>query len=252
MTDGRARRSDPDPVLRARTQPWVEAALAPVLLAQGRAVRRNTPRLPEPEGPRAGGRGPLGLLVVGDSSAAGVGGTRWEETLTARLVERLGGPAQVRWRLVARTGWTTPEATRALEGSERARFQVAVTALGVNDVTARTPFAQASRDHRALLLRLVERFGVERIVVSALPPMRSFPALPWPLRAVLGRRGDALDACLERVEAAFPQVTRVRPVAQEPAARTAADGFHPGPEAYAVWAERVLAALGPLTGDGTR
>lgn len=52
-------------------------ALAPVLLHQGRTVRRTALWLPEPAGPRqgvAGGGEPrLRLLVVGDSSAAGVG-----------------------------------------------------------------------------------------------------------------------------------------------------------------------------------
>src|SRR5918998_1273279 len=51
-------------------------ALAPLLVAQGRRVRRTTPRLPEAPGDREGvtGAGPaLRLLVVGDSAAAGAG-----------------------------------------------------------------------------------------------------------------------------------------------------------------------------------
>ncbi len=57
----------------------VTAALAPLLLWQGRHVRRVTPRLPEAAGPRAGTTGhgpPLRLLVLGDSAAAGVGVAR--------------------------------------------------------------------------------------------------------------------------------------------------------------------------------
>ncbi|HLM69468.1 MAG TPA: hypothetical protein VK358_18145, partial [Longimicrobium sp.] len=49
------------------------ALLAPVLVLQGKRVRRTTPRLPEAAGPRTGavaGRGaPVRLLVLGESTA---------------------------------------------------------------------------------------------------------------------------------------------------------------------------------------
>lgn len=48
-------------------------ALAPVLIGQGRYVRRVTPSLQEPEGERQGslGEGPeLRVLILGDSAAA--------------------------------------------------------------------------------------------------------------------------------------------------------------------------------------
>ena len=52
-------------------------ALGPLLLPQSRWLKRNALRLPEAAGPREGGVGAGGpllrLLVVGDSSAAGVG-----------------------------------------------------------------------------------------------------------------------------------------------------------------------------------
>ena len=67
--------------------------LGPVLLAQGHYVRRVTPRLPEPEGLRQGVEGsgpPLRLLILGDSSAAGVGvATQAEAARARRRVSRV-------------------------------------------------------------------------------------------------------------------------------------------------------------------
>ena len=83
------------------------ATLAPLLLWQGRRVRRVTPRLPEPAGPRAGvaGQGaPLRLLVLGDSAAAGVGVARQRDALTGRLLAELSPRHTVHWRLLAHTG----------------------------------------------------------------------------------------------------------------------------------------------------
>ena len=96
--------------------------LGPVLLAQGRRVRRETPVLPEPAGPREGATGegaPLRVLVVGDSAGAGVGAASQDEALTGRIVAGLADRFRVEWRLVARTGATTastlapPRARRA-------------------------------------------------------------------------------------------------------------------------------------------
>ena len=59
-----------------------KVALSPLLIWQGRQVRREAPRLPEATGPRLGLAGMerhsgamprLRVLIVGDSSGAGVG-----------------------------------------------------------------------------------------------------------------------------------------------------------------------------------
>ena len=55
---------------------WVHLMFYPLLVAQAVATRRRAPTLPEAEGEREGrvGEGDrLALLIVGDSSAAGVG-----------------------------------------------------------------------------------------------------------------------------------------------------------------------------------
>ena len=61
----------------------------PVYVWQGIAVRRRTPRLPTPPGPVVGevaGEGePIRLLVIGDSSAAGVGVESMRDGLAAQM-----------------------------------------------------------------------------------------------------------------------------------------------------------------------
>ena len=107
--------------------------LGPLLLLQGRHVRRVTPVLPEPPGPREGRSGqgpPLRLLIVGDSAAAGVGAATQDEALSGQLAARLAQRFELRWKLVARTGATTPDALQALTDLPRERFDVAVTSLG--------------------------------------------------------------------------------------------------------------------------
>ncbi|MFN8837365.1 MAG: SGNH/GDSL hydrolase family protein [Burkholderiales bacterium] len=227
--------------------------IAPLLLWQGRRVRRDTPKLPEADGPREGVVGadrpgrPLRLLIVGDSSAAGVGAGAQDDALAGRLCGRLSArlARPLAWRLVARTGTTTREALALIDAGAADRFDVAVVALGVNDVTALRPVPRWLGDVARVHARLHERHRVRRVLWSGLPPMHRFPALPQPLRGVMGLHARALDAalgrwCAARPGGALPRATHVPLPAMSDPSLIASDGFHPGPGAYLVWADALV------------
>lgn len=212
--------------------------LGPLLLTQGRRLRRDLPVLPEPPGPREGTMGagpPLGLLVVGDSSAAGVGAATQDEALLGQLLEHLSGRRTVRYRLVARTGWTTRHTLAALEKQPAESFDVAVTSLGANDATRLTEPADFVKQQQQLMAMFHERFGIGRVIVSGLPPMHLFPAMPQPLRWAIGRRARQLDQALARSLHDHPFARHLRSDFTLDAKKMAPDGFHPGPQIYRLW-----------------
>lgn len=220
--------------------PLAKVLLGPLLLLQARRVRRRMPRLPEPEGARSGrmGRGPtLRLLLAGDSAAAGVGAATQDVALAGRLVERLAGELSVQWRLSARTGLTTEQIAARLAGEADARFDVAVLSVGVNDVTGRIDPAQWLVALKQLVRVLREQCGVRQIVFAPLPPMHHFPALPQPLRWFLGTRAKAFNRQLAAFVARQPDCSLVALDFGFDRSWMASDGFHPGPRAYALWAE---------------
>ena len=233
-----------------------KVALSPLLIWQGRQVRREAPRLPEATGPRLGLAGMdrhssamprLRVLIVGDSSGAGVGAATQNEALAGRLSQALTRrlKAPIAWQLVARTGWTTADATSALrELSAQGRLppaDVMVTALGVNDTVRQTSPRRWTAHLDALEACARELAGVHQIVATAVPPMHLFPLLPQPLRWVLGRSAQALDAAL--VQWTADSGTRAYfempfdPARDEVRALMASDGFHPGPLLYQRWGE---------------
>ena len=241
------------------------APLAPLLWWQGRRVRRITPVLPEPPGRRQGRLAerldgpPARLLLLGDSSAAGVGAPDQPSALSGQLLARLDShlTRPLHWRLVARTGLRTREAIDCLDAPASARdesiaagFDLAVIALGVNDVTALQSPSAWLRDVDRLVDDLHIRHGVQRILWSGLPPMHRFPALPQPLRAVLGQHARVLDRALAQQAMSARTACELEHVPlpeMSEASLIASDGFHPGPGAYALWARelsgRVLQAL---------
>jgi lysophospholipase L1-like esterase len=216
--------------------------LAPVLAAQALAVRRRAQLLPEPPGPRSGttGSGPdLRVLIVGDSSAAGVGAATQDQALGGQLIACLAKSHRVSWQLQARTGNTTRDTLAALGALPPGRFDVAVTALGVNDVTRGVSARQFHARQSRLLNLLQTRFGAGRIVVTGVPPMHRFPLLPNPLRWVLGAQAARLDKTLVALVAARPGIAHVALDFPNDRRFAAIDGFHPSPVAYTMWAHRL-------------
>ena len=77
--------------MRVYKKAIVAFSIGALMFIQGILVRRRAVELPEAKGPRAGivGKGkPLRLLVIGDSSAAGVGVNTQDEAIAGQLADR--------------------------------------------------------------------------------------------------------------------------------------------------------------------
>jgi len=217
-------------------------ALAPVLLWQGRQVRRSTLRLPEAAGSRHGclGQGqPLRLLVLGDSAAAGVGVVSQDQALVGQLTAQLSTDYQVSWQLLARSGLTSQQLLNTLDSLCGQQYDCVVLSIGVNDVTAGTSDTLWLAQLQLLRDRLSTEFKVQHIIISAIPPMQHFVALPWPLNDYLGRRARRLNRLTEQMADSCSDLTFLSVDLGVSPQMLAADGFHPSELAYSVWAEHL-------------
>lgn len=226
--------------------------LGPLLLAQGIYVRRTALKLPEPPGPREGaiGAGPrFSLLVAGDSAGAGVGSPTHDEALVGHVRSALSANFHLRWKLVAKTGYTTRDAIQGLRETPGEPFDAVVVSLGTNDVTSGRRVSTWTGELNQLAALLRSKFHARQIVFSGLARMQEFPAFPQPLAWYMGARAGLLNRTLQEWTAAqsdcdlIPMNIRIRPEMM------AADGFHPGPEVYAQWgaavAEKILRRHAP-------
>jgi lysophospholipase L1-like esterase len=215
----------------------LKVTLMPVLVAQAVVARKRAPVLPEAAGPRRGtvGEGaPLRLLIVGDSSAAGVGVATQDEALAGHLTRRLAQRSgrRIEWALHARTGATTARALQRLREEPPEPADVAVALLGVNDVIEQVPPLRAVEQRAALADWLRANAMVHHVVFAPLPPVHRFPLLPQPLRWAMGHEAAAHDAAMARWAASRSDVSHV-PIAVDLGPESmAADGFHPGEPVY--------------------
>ena len=74
-----------------------------------------------------------------------------------------------------------------------------VIAFGVNDATAYRSPAAFANDLAELVTAARRRVGDAAVVIGGVAPLNCFPALPWPLRHILGWRSAALQAAADRL-----------------------------------------------------
>ena len=223
----------------------LKLALSPLLALQALRVRQSALLLPEAQGARQGETGQgkdYRLLILGDSSAAGVGADHQAQALSGQLAKRLGSACHLTWHLETKTGATTASTLSYLNKRPPQSFDGALVILGVNDVTRLTAPSRWQAQQDALHVLLQQKFAVNHIFRSGLPPMGQFPLLPQPLRFILGADAAALDATLAKICQTSSRLHHSPlnlPFAPQYIAR---DGFHPSEEAYAKWAD-LLAPL---------
>lgn len=230
----------------------ITTLLSPLLLVQALRVRKIALKLPEASGPRTGTLGngpPLRILIIGDSSAAGVGASTQSDALAGQLASALSQHYKVHWQLIASTGATTASTLTNLKTQKLPQADIALVILGVNDVTRGGPQRAWLRSHASLRKFLRQQTGAQRLYIGQIPPLGGFPLLPNPLRWLLGRRAIRFDAALRAVLAQEPD-TRYAPLPDMLDVNDMADdGFHPGPLIYAAWAKELARRIisdGPI------
>lgn len=235
---------------------WSGLLLAlPVALPQALWVRRTALRLPPAAGVQYGLAGsefagePLRLLLIGESTVAGVGVAAQGEALSgqlgAALAQRLQRP--VAWRACGENGITAAQACeRLLPAALGEPADIALLVFGVNDSTALSSLPAWDRAVRGLSQALSAQ-GC-RVAFSGVPPMQHFTALPWLLRQLLGGRAALLDASLL-------QLSRELAVSHHPlqvhlaAEHLAQDGYHPSALGYQLWAQGLAESLSGSCGE---
>ncbi|MDO9591560.1 MAG: SGNH/GDSL hydrolase family protein, partial [Microcella sp.] len=240
------------PPRRLRLSRAIAAAQAPVLLPQGRRLRRDTPRLPDAPLPwhgrvdASGSRDegaasrPLHLLVIGDSTAAGVGVDHADLGLGGRLAEALAARTNrpVHWRAAGRNGATAGDLVRHyLKPALVEPTDLVFLTVGANDALALRSTRAFRRDVRHIIERTFATHPHAALLMSSLPAFFRFSLLPDPLRRSLYRHSQALEREARSLIAAHPRAHMSPPPPPYTDGFFASDDFHPSALGYKDWAD---------------
>lgn len=234
------------PPLRQALLTWFAL---PVYIWQGLGVRRQTHRMAPPANPGTVGYGgtgrPLDILVVGDSSAAGVGVDSIEKcfagALPRFLSEQTGRPVTA--RIVGMNSATSADIRDFVVPHIATRdFDYIALNIGTNDAKNFHTRRRFKKDFGTLLYALKARFPAATIIWSGVLDMKDVPALPTPLNRILGVRSRLIDdigrvLCGER--GALAPEPEWRPVREN----FSSDGFHASEAGYLEWAGNLAAYI---------
>lgn len=225
--------------------------LLPLALPLAVHTRRTALRLPVAQGEPSGiaaahlpGQ-PLRLLLIGESTVAGVGVTTFDQSLAGCLAEALAERLQrpVRWRACGENGITAAQAQERLLPLGLAEpADLALLVFGVNDTTHLT----ASRRWLQALAAMADALAARscRVAFSAVPPLQHFSALPWLLRQLMGWRASLLDRELQSLAQHLGALHCALDLPFE-AHYLAEDGYHPSALGYRQWSVGLADRLTP-------
>jgi lysophospholipase L1-like esterase len=219
-------------------------ALATTLAAEVIAARRHrfVPSHPPLEisgtiGPEDGE--PLTLVVLGDSSVAGVGADAVEDTLTYGVAKALSDQYRVSLHALGVSGSRLADVVgKQLPQVDGLDPDMVLVCVGTNDVTHGTAIREARRQLRLLVDGLAQVAPNAKVIVSGLPPAETSAAFHRPLRDLLGLRA-LLFTRLYRAEltprgiAVFDIAKLTKSAFHGKREMFSADLFHPSSAGYA-------------------
>lgn len=212
----------------------------------------TTPRLPEALPPFtgciSGDNSPIRLVVLGESTVAGVGVDYHEQAITGQVAQALAQRTgcMVQWRALGCNGFTAQKVEQNLVPQLSSNdADIVVIALGVNNTNRLHSSQRWSAELDSLIQAVRQRLPNVPIAISAVPPMHNFPVLPQPLRRFLGERAQALDNATgvliapmtDIIHVSFPPNMTVTPE------YFCEDRFHPSAKGYSVWGEHLAEAI---------
>ncbi len=217
----------------------------PWVLPQALWVRRRTPRFSGPAGELHGAFGALPqqrIVGIGDSIIAGVGARIPSQTITAQLAEHWQQETgfDTQWRAYGKIGARIERINSIAESLEH-DDQVALVLIstGVNDITNLTAVDEWITALASLVTTVQQRYPHARIALLGIPPLEYFPALPNPLKQILGWRGADYDRAArqyaENQSGIFYVPINIQPKPDE----FSDDGFHPSAASYTALAREV-------------
>ena len=218
----------------------------PLYIVQGLWVRKNSLRLPQAKGKRSGtyGTGEPGyrILVIGDSSAAGVGVKNVADTLGPQFCRQLHDKTghTIAWHMSGHNSAVAGQIRDlVVPNLEPVDYTHILIMIGTNDMKNMHTGSRWKSEFGGLLYALRTRFPESKIYWHQAVDMGKTPALPKILgtilnwrRALFNRKGAQL--CEERGAVAIP------PLPIEDAAGFCRDGFHANEAGYEVWAAHLL------------
>lgn len=220
--------------------------IAPFLYLQGRITRWKVGLLPDamdPAGVSGTGAAEVRLLVLGESTVAGLGARTHELALGGQfakgLSERLN--KSVNWIVIGKNGVTARRTIDELWPLvPKEKFDYVLLGIGGNDVMKLSSPRKWRRDMLELI-DIVRKANPEAVIfISNCPMIIHSPILPQPIKGLLWNLSKMHNANILEFTAGMDRVHYYPQPVDVDFDGFWADGIHPSEQGYRDWAAAML------------
>lgn len=182
----------------------------------------------------------LTYVILGDSTAAGVGG-HYESGIAMSTTRALEQRTPVTMTNLGVSGARMRDVReRQLPAAETLRPDLVLLSAGANDVTHLTRVGSMRDDLRAIVMRLRTANPRVTIVITGSPDMGAPPRIPRLLRPIASHRTKVVNAMFDaeakELGLVFARIAeKTGPLFRADRSLFAADRFHPNDRGYATW-----------------
>jgi lysophospholipase L1-like esterase len=216
--------------------PWL-----PYLVYQAKKVRKSSPKLPSQSSLLTLGQGEKHVLLLGESTVAGVGASAAAHTLAGNFARMLGDTYQI--ETIGKKGLRVKDAFSLYQLQKKSRTATSegvILFLGANDCFLLTSPQEFKQELRSLILQIQVETDANWIYLAAIPPVHLFPAFSEQVRAFLSKQRAYLQREMEDIAANDPKVIyHAIPMDLQPEFFSA-DGVHPSDLGYQKIAELAI------------
>lgn len=234
--------------------------LLPVIAFQAWLLKRRIPMDDGPDdirGTAGSGNRHFSLVTLGESTIAGAGVSSHKIGFTGTLADSLAEiyEAKVDWEVVAKSGYSAGKVSRRLiDNIQSSSPDLIIIGLGANDAFEFTSPGKWRKDVKRIIKILKKNYPEAKLYFLNMPPVGSFPALPFLLKFFCGRFVKILGIELDEVVKQQKNVSYLNETIEltdwareiSPDARLEdlfSDGIHPSVASYQLWgkeaAERI-------------
>jgi lysophospholipase L1-like esterase len=216
--------------------PWL-----PFLVYQAKKVRKSSPKLPAQSPLLTLGQGEKHVLLLGESTVAGVGASSATTTLAGNFSRIFGDSYQI--ETIGKKGLRVKEAFSLYlkhKNSENKKSEGVLLFLGANDCFLLTSPQEFKIELESLIQQIQVATGAEWIYLAAIPPVHLFPAFSEQMRSFLYRQRNYLLHEMEAIAARKPQVIFHQIPKDLQPEFFSADGVHPSDLGYQKIAELAI------------
>lgn len=180
--------------------------LLPILYFQGKKIRKNVPTLPEAKNPKGyikkESENTLKMLVIGESTIAGVGVDSHENGFTGALAKEISSKtnSSILWRVYAKSGYTAKMVRKKiLPTIEDSTADLIVIGLGGNDAFKLNSPDVWKFQIKLLIIALKRKYPKTPIYFTNMPPIKEFPAFTNVIKFIIGNLVELLGKSLLKV-----------------------------------------------------